>query len=215
MLSAVLDVLFPPRCVGCDAVLVTQHPCPVCPDCVLGMQWINGPVGSPDIPLGLFDQLAACCTFSGPIIDALHRFKYERRTDLARPLGVLLAGACGSYHADSVIIPVPLSRRRLRERGYNQAQLLARQLRRTHPMMIAPHALRRQRDTRPQVGQERDARLANVRGAFVVHDRTIMRDRHVILLDDVMTTGATLTACAKALRHAGAASVSALVVAVA
>lgn len=214
-LHHILDVVFPPRCLGCESVLVASHEFPLCPDCTARIQWINGPVGSADIPLGLFAQLQACCTFSGPIIDAIHRLKYERRPDLARPLAQLLARCVTSLPRELVIVPVPLARRRARQRGYNQTQLLATRLARIGGWCIANHALLRRHETRPQVGQERAERLANVRGAFQVRHPAAIRDRHVLLLDDVMTTGATLTACAKALRTARAASISALVVAVA
>lgn len=148
-------------------------------------------------------------------MEAIHRFKYEQRTDLARPFGHLLSQCGMVFSKTAVLVPVPLSRQRLRERGYNQAELLAHSLRRHGGSRVAPHVLIRSRDTAPQVGQERAARLANVQGAFAVRDASSIRDRDIVLIDDVMTTGATLIACAKALRKAGAHRVSALVVAVA
>ncbi len=215
LLHSVLDVFFPPRCVGCETVLVTESVRMCCPRCDAAIRWINGPVGSPHIPLGLIDQLAACCALQGPMAQAIHRFKYGHRCDLARPLATLLHSVIAAQSADSVLVPVPLAQQRLRERGYNHTQLLARALNRRNRVPVVAHALARVRETPPQVGQERKERLTNVRGAFAVTAPAQLRGRDVVLVDDVMTTGATLSACARAVRKAGARTVSAIVIAVA
>jgi ComF family protein len=112
----------------------------------------------------------------------------------------------------AVLVPVPLHPRRQRERGFNQSELLAREIaRRTVP--VAPGALVRRQDTRPQTGLSAAARRANVKGAFAVRQRARVAGRPVVLVDDVFTTGATAQACARALREAGATDVRLLTMA--
>ena len=117
--------------------------------------------------------------------------------------------------AVALLMPVPLADARLRERGYNQAALLAQRLARRLQLACAPQALRRTRDTGHQLALPREQRSANVRGAFAVAPRTAeaLRGRRVALVDDVMTTGATLAEAARVLLAAGAAEVQAWVVA--
>jgi len=120
----------------------------------------------------------------------------------------------------AVLVPVPLHSTRERERGFNQAELLARGLsamlarsRNTLAPRVEPRALRRTRATPPQTGLSLSARRENVRGVFAVSDPARVRDLVIVLVDDVMTTGATLSACASALKGAGAAAVLALTLA--
>ena len=116
---------------------------------------------------------------------------------------------------DAVVVPVPLHPSRLAERGFNQSALVARRVARRLGAPFVPLALARTRETLRQASLERDARAANVRGAFAVRDRGIVRGRAVLLVDDVQTTGATLEACARTLLDAGATSVARAVVAAA
>ncbi len=163
--------------------------------------------------------------YGGAVADALQRFKYGDRPDLARPLGALLRRTLGEANqtapgatprlAGDLVVPVPLHPRRLAERGYNQAALLARQVRGELGAGLATTVLLRQLDTPPQAKLGRAARTRNLQGAFrVVHPERLER-RRVILVDDVATTGATLAACTEALVGAGVASVTSLVVAIA
>lgn len=218
-----LDALYPPRCAGCDTVCPeVRRARPLCPACDAGTQWLRHAVGSAHFPEPAWSGVAAICRFEGPMSAALHRLKYQRRADLAVPLGDLLADAplasvskAGqAVHPADLVVPVPLTARRLRARGYNQALLLARRAAKTWGLPVVPDALQRA-DGTPQVGLDAKTRLANVRGAFSVHAkrRHHVRDRRILLIDDVMTTGATLDACARTLRRAGAADVQALVLA--
>ena len=127
--------------------------------------------------------------------------------------------AAGAGEA-AVLVPVPLHRSRERERGFNQAELLAcglsAALAKSHGEQapsVEPHALRRTRATPPQTGLSLSARRENVRGVFAVPDTARVRDRAIVLVDDVMTTGATVSACAAALKGAGARGVAAFTLA--
>ncbi len=150
--------------------------------------------------------------FEEPLRELVHLFKYAGVTALARPLGRLLRLAMPRDRRFDLIVPTPLHWRRRWTRGYNQSMLLAREL---APVLgLKPvNALRRTRATPTQAGLSRTARRANVAGAFVVRDASLVRGRRVLLVDDVMTTGATLRACAAALKRAGAQSVSIAVLA--
>ncbi len=198
LLEAVLDVAAPPRCAACDEHEPCSGPfCSVCASGLLaGIQ--HGWVGS--VPVW------AAGNYAAPLSQAIRRFKYGARPDLARPLSRLLEPALPMLppYAGEILVPVPLHPRRLAERGYNQAALLAAQLARASGLRCHPRALRRTRHTLPQVGRSRADRIATVTGIFEVSQPAPVRGRRVILIDDVTTTGATLAACIGALEAAGA-----------
>jgi ComF family protein len=152
--------------------------------------------------------------YGGALARAIQRFKYEDQPHLATPLGALLRDACGRARlvADA-IVPVPLHPRRLVERGYNQSALLARHVARKLGARVSTAVLLRVVDTVPQVELAREARCANVEGAFRVVRATALEGRAVVLVDDVSTTGSTLRACRRALLEAGATRVTSVVVA--
>ncbi len=145
--------------------------------------------------------------------EAIHRFKYSNSQDLVAPLGEMMVSYWQevSFSAD-LIIPVPLHTRRLRERGYNQAALLARELGKGVGLPVLEDALVRVRETSPQVDLNAKERQENVRGAFhCPTDR--LAGKSVLLVDDVYTTGATLEACSLALKQQGVGTVWALTLA--
>jgi ComF family protein len=148
--------------------------------------------------------------------EAIHAFKFGGRRGLANPLGDLLAGLglrALPGAAPDVLVPVPLHPRRARERGYNQALLLARRLERAWGVPVASDALRRAVPTQPQADLDAAARRQNVRDAFAVQSPRLIAGRHVVLVDDVLTTGATAGECARTLSRAGAATVGVVTVA--
>lgn len=149
----------------------------------------------------------------GPLKRAIYQFKYRQKRRLALPLADLMH----QYLLEDplpaeLIVPVPLHIDRLRERGYNQAALLTRELSERSGLPVEEGGLVRIRETAPQVALKADERRRNVRGAFRGQGEKL-KDRQVLLIDDVCTTGTTLEACAEALREKGARSVWALVLA--
>jgi ComF family protein len=166
-----------------------------------------------DAPFG-HPPIVGAASFGGALATAIRRFKYNERPDLARPLGRMLriAARDAGLRAD-LVVPVPLHPRRLAERGYNQAALLAAHVAAELGAPLAARGLTRLRHTEQQAQLTRGDRLSNTAGAFRARAPDRVRGRAVVLVDDVATTGATLEACRAALLLAGAASVTCLVVA--
>lgn len=166
------------------------------------------------LPRGLV-QLEWCAAFSGPARAALHAFKYDGERRLAEPLGLLLARRWSrAAVGGEILVPVPIHPERRRERGFDQAELLARVAGR-HLRLPVTTALMRTERTTAQHALGRAERARNVAGAFAVRSGLSerLRSRWLILIDDVATTGATLSGCAAALHAAGALAVSALTLA--
>ena len=149
---------------------------------------------------------------------AIHALKYDRLHPAARGLGQMLAQAiaqlAGEAPAEMLVVPVPLHRSKFADRGFNQARALAEQalgfLRKSRPdwrLRLAPSILIRLRPTVSQAGLTSRGRRLNVRGAFTVSDPAAVASKHILLIDDILTTGATARAAAAALTGAGAASV--------
>ena len=158
-------------------------------------------------------RLRSAVAYEGPVERAVHRFKYQGWRRLARPLGELVAeGLAVEGVAARWVVAVPLHPSRLRQRGFNQAELLARELRRHFALTTPRGALCRVRETPPQVGHDRRWRLQNVSGAFEWRGGGLA-GASILVVDDVATTGATLDACASALRAAGSGPVTGVSVA--
>jgi len=212
--SALLDLLYPPHCVACGRLGAW-----LCAECIETMPLLNAPIRrrwgwmTAKVGLGNPSHLAgvrSVAIHAPPLLQAVHALKYDGLRALAEPLGDLLAEQWRrAPFPVEMIVPVPLHDSRRRRRGYNQSVLLARAFGRRVCLPLREDLLARERNTCSQVGLSREERWVNVRGAFRCRLGEL-RGRSVLLLDDVMTTGATLEACADALLEAGAREVWAL-----
>jgi ComF family protein len=227
-----LDLLYPPHCALCGcritalgeaegAVLCAvcldgiaqppEHRCPVCSHPMEGMLQCSNCDGR----YWHLRAIVPACRYEGGVRKMIQNFKYGRDLALARPLGILMARALHDPRIEGkefdAVVPVPLRPRRERERGFNEADVLAGFVARSMGVSQCS-LLKRIRPTLQQAGFDRERRMENLRGAFALRG-PVRNDAKFLLVDDVSTTGATLDACAAVLSVAGAAEVSAVVVA--
>ena len=226
---AALDTLYPPICLACRAA--TSEAGALCSSCWRAMRFIERPfcdrLGTPfehDLGEGLlspqavtdppvFQRARAVARFEdGPARRLVHRLKYSDRGELAAPMGAWMARAGADVLAEAdAITPVPLHARRLWTRRFNQAAALGREIARRAGKPFEPALLRRIKATRSQVGLSREQRVQNMQGAFRAAPAASVQGRRIVLVDDVLTSGATANAAARALLRAGAAQVDLIV----
>jgi len=159
-----------------------------------------------------FSSARSIAVYDGVLLDAIHRFKYNGKTSIAKPLGSIMADRLPPNNYD-IIVPVPLHKKRLKHRGFNQSLLLARKISKRHKIPIDYLNLIRERLTEPQIKLKGKERLKNVKGAFAVRDKSVFKNKNVLIIDDVYTTGATINECARVLKKAGVKGVYALTLA--
>ena len=230
-----LNLIFPPVCPLCKTLLDgTEQTLTLCPACHKAIRLVHPPYcprcGLP-VPSGdgegylcglclserwYFEVHRTSGLYEGVLKEAIHRFKYGGVFPLVRVFGDLLQPPLQALSQDysmDVMIPVPLHIRRLRERGFNQALLLVKELNKRTGITYAERALQKVHDTPVQSALKKKERKKNLRGAFQVKDQETIQGKAVVLVDDVYTTGATVNECSRALLKAGAAKVAVLTVA--
>lgn len=215
-----LDLVFAPRCARCrDPLPAAGFLCaacskessatalPLCPGC--GRSTVDGPTVFCRSCRGVYhrDGLLAAAAFEGLQRDLVYALKYRADFRAGKHLGRLMAAMIAEVLPDdeALLVPVPLHRRRLRARGFNQASFLARCIARERGLPMAPAALVREVDTLPLTGLDRRERKRAVRGAIRVSARFRARGRRLLVVDDVFTTGATVEECCRVLKSEGAA----------
>ena len=230
--TGIVDTIYPPRCLACPEYTDTAHG--LCPSCWRETVFVSGTAcvkcGVPLMGEATAEDFCERCQRHPPawdfgaaalIYDGAGRrmvlqFKHGDRLDMVRPLAAWMAAAgARQIAAADVIVPVPLHWRRLLRRRYNQSAELARHLSHVSGKRACVDLLARRRLTTPQEGMDRAARAVNQAGAFAVNPRRAaeVKGRNLLLIDDVLTSGATLSNCAETLRAAGAARVDILVLA--
>lgn len=233
-LTALTELLFPTLCLSCGEVLSERGGHPFCPECFAGIRFINGPLcpvcGIPYPAEASPDHVCGDCllkkrhiktarslgVYESILHDAIHAFKYGGNLTLGERLGRLMAEhdyPSFRIRDYSLILPVPLHPRRLRQRGFNQSVILAREISRRHGVAMDFRTLRRIVDTESQAGLKKEERRSNIRQAFCTADPERVRGQNILLVDDVYTTGSTLGECAKTLLKGGAEAVGALTLA--
>ena len=229
-----MELFLPRRCAGCQQTWLHSHQRCWCEACLDELPWVESPIcpqcgrpfpkspSSPDHLCGdcllsvfLFDSARSATHHAGVVRQRIHQLKFGGRLHWAPPLAELLVRSVRREAATPpvhMIFPVPLHVKRLRHRGFNQAALLARTLGRRLGLPVLFDCLLRTCWTEPQTRLNREQRLHNVKDAFQVMDADKVKDRRVLIVDDVYTTGTTLNECAKTLKAAGASEVHAVTV---
>jgi len=213
-MKGLISFIYPAICEICDTKINLQNTNnnTVCAECLNKI-----------IPFTPVDYLKlkdikvwSACSYEGVTRECIHLFKYKSKLDLVNPLSSIMLKFANNYlKTDNfdIIIPVPLHSSRFRERGFNQAELIARKLAKGLNLPAHSNIIKRVKLTQAQAGLTKTQRLANLNNAFKVKNGLPVEDKNVLLIDDVFTTGSTINECAKALLNAGAKSIEALVLA--
>ena len=206
LISPILDLIFPPKCVFCARIMAGDG-LRICPDCQQKLPWLEGEAAGKTVEFT--SKCVSALRYQGKAAEGIHRYKFSGRESSCTVFGVLLSQVVDDHLKGQfdVITWVPVSRQRRRERGYDQSFLLARELGRIlnrKPVGL----LRKTKHLQPQSRLNGAAeRRANVMGAYCVPRPERVQGKRVLLVDDVVTTGATLSECARTLLLAGAEAV--------
>lgn len=234
MISGLVDLLFPPRCIICGNPPGENRNNPYCSECLSKINFIKPPLcpscGLPYTKTGGKNHTCGDCISKNPffsiarsmgkyesiLLETIHLFKYRGSILTGELMGTLMAEK--KYDSldikdFSLIMPVPLHKKKLKERGFNQSLVLARQLSERFSIPLDFTTLRRKIDTKPQVNLGKAERATNVKGAFEVKDRETIRGKRILLVDDVYTTGSTVNECSRALMQNKVADVAVLTLA--
>jgi len=214
----------PPQCPCCEKFLEEGQQ-GICPDCLAEIHWIeppfcsvcgitfpsneveNHPCGACISKRKYFTMARALGGYDGSLQEAIHRWKYEGKTYLSDSFGKWMAEGLYRYwdpNLFDLLIPVPLHKHRLRERGFNQSLLLVKELNRRIGIPYRKRILQKKRPTIPQVNLSGAEREKGVRGAFSIMGKEELEGKSILLIDDVYTTGATVNECSKVLLAGGA-----------
>jgi len=228
MLSKILNILFPEICPVCKKPSREHKTAPICPECWQTIHIYKGPscqrcgkplVSDVSITCGgcledepFFKYARSAGLYEGALREAINIFKYYRVKRLSKPLSEIMLKIADPLGID-IVIPVPLSKKRLREREFNQSALLAKHLADYTNTKLVADCLIKIKETRSQVGLSAKERQVNVRGAFGIINEDLINGKNIILVDDVFTTGATIRECSKLLKRKGARNIYVLTLA--
>lgn len=235
LLTGLCDLVYPPHCLICKKHLLDHSPADmVCLHCQNALTHNIPPfclkcsrhLGAMAHPRcrectktkPQFDFAWAACLYKDPLKTLIYQFKYNQKTYLRRPFAQFIIGFVQRYHLDitqfDFIVPIPLFSSRFRERGYNQSQLLAEQIAREYDIPLSSKNLVRIRNTEHQTFLSEKERWTNIRGAFRIKDSAKISGKNILIIDDLLTTGATGSEAARTLKSAGAKTVGVLTLAI-
>lgn len=216
MFERILDLIFPPKCIFCNKILNYGVDICICDSCAVKIPYFS------DRNLNLiksnnyFDDIICICEYTGIIKKALIRYKFSNRPSFGRTFARLIyerIKEMTDWEKVDIIISVPLHRKKEQIRGYNQSHLISVQLGKLLGIEANKNLLIRTRNTDSQSLLNRVERLKNVKDAFLVTDANSVKDKSILVVDDILTTGTTLNECCKVLKNAGARKITAAVVA--
>ena len=231
ILQTLLDWLYPPKCISCRILLPLQNPArficaycvplfdpipsPLCPKCGTSVQSETRACSSCLGKAFHFSKNTAAFPYDDLVRDLMHEIKFRKRKRVAQGIGELWANTIRKdcFLKDAILVPLPMHRSKQRERGFNQAEILALELAKKHSVP-AERVLIRTADTPPQAGLHPRLRAENVRDAFAIAPGHSPEGKNYILIDDIYTTGASLNECAGVLKKSGAKSVSSMTFAI-
>lgn len=199
-LDVFLDLLYPPKCPFCGALLEKGDL--LCPDCQRDLPWLTGPAGEKRVELT--GGCVSALRYEGKVRESIHGYKFGGKSARSRAFGAMISQAITDHELTADLVSWPsLSARRLRKRGYDQAELLAREVSKALDLPLVCTLEKTDRPAQSGIDDE-SARRANLLGAYTAVNVGNFTGKTVLLIDDIVTTGATLTECAKTLRLAGA-----------
>jgi ComF family protein len=200
-LLLLLDLIAPRLCAACEAEALPP-PCAFCQTCLAACILLQKEV----------EGSWALFSFEGPIQEAVHRVKYQQNDQAASAIGIMLgANVPQGFASFDFVVPIPVGRKRLRERGFDQAAILAKEVSLGLGLRFLPTGLQRHRETKALAKLDKDKRREAISGAFLASSK--VKNKNVILVDDVVTTGATTDAAKEALLAAGASSIAVVCIA--
>lgn len=212
-IKSLLNLIYPASCLICKTALNPLSHQPLCARCWRQIQFSLPATNQAQASAG---RIYSVCIYEGIIKQSIHLFKYKNKLSLAKPLGRLMVEFAGNFlnmQEINLVLPVPLHSRKLRLRQFNQAQLLAGCLSRAFSKKLVANLLIKIKQGPAQVSLKRRARLQNVQGSFKVRNVSLLKNKNVLLIDDVLTTQATAGECRRVLLAAGANRVDVLTLA--
>lgn len=218
MFDSIIKLIFPPKCMFCGSILNLNIEVEICSECMNKIPFFNNKFFKLKNSIGLnyLDDVICLCHYSGIIKDCLIRFKFFNKASYYRTFGKLLSNKVKSmtdYRKFDIIISVPLHKSRLNKRGYNQSLLISKILSGETGIPEKSDILSRIKNTHSQSLLTRNERYENVRDAFKVNNINIIKNKCILIVDDILTTGNTLNECSRVLKEAGAKEVVAAVIA--
>lgn len=217
LIERIIRLLYPAKCMVCETILKEESTAFICESCKKDLKrYGRGFFRAAELPY--IDGLFAAFNYIDGIETAIHAFKFKNQPRLSETIGGLLSEELSKYGVlpgFDYIVPVPMHPRKKRQRGYNQSELIAKQLGEFLNMEVRTDILKKTRYTRPQSKLKRNDRLHNLEGAFSVSPDVFVEGKRILLVDDVLTTGTTINTCAKILKDKGVNMIYGIVIAIA